>query len=320
MNDDMPMCERNKANHIQSGDYQNQNSHDTYFHQSHHDLNDSEKSLTELNNDVKNDLKDFKSCIRSMRTIHDKLFDRDDQSKTDLKKSITKFLDGQSVSNMFVKNNINDIIIKMKQNEKNCQTINKNMERKIDEWSKSQNVSSEHTDRTDPPPPPPQAQTEQPRFFCLTGEVPSFTPSLCLASILGTPVMSAGFQENTSSCGGAVIGRTIWISSGLALSLTMVAIPACVGNFIIPSAVEETTPRARIPGHPMMPLYYEGDLPTKKFIHTVDCADDYEVILNVHVGDRGKRYAHLWQCMYYRPWTDISSLGLDHEYGGPYIL
>ncbi|GJX68422.1 hypothetical protein Tco_0304149 [Tanacetum coccineum] len=34
------------------------------------------------------------------------------------------------------------------------------MERKIDEWSKSQNVSSEQTDRTDPPPPP-QAHTEQ---------------------------------------------------------------------------------------------------------------------------------------------------------------
>ncbi|GJR03405.1 hypothetical protein Tco_0526389 [Tanacetum coccineum] len=32
------------------------------------------------------------------------------------------------------------------------------MERKIDEWSKSQNVSSEQTDRTDPP--PPQAYTE----------------------------------------------------------------------------------------------------------------------------------------------------------------
>ncbi|GJV61373.1 hypothetical protein Tco_1467473 [Tanacetum coccineum] len=34
------------------------------------------------------------------------------------------------------------------------------MERKIDEWSKSQNVSLEQTIRTDPPPPP-QAQTEQ---------------------------------------------------------------------------------------------------------------------------------------------------------------
>ncbi|GJT81679.1 reverse transcriptase domain-containing protein, partial [Tanacetum coccineum] len=76
----------------------------------------------------------------------------DDQSKTDLEKSINKFLDGQRVSNMFVKNNVNDIIIKMKQNEKNYQTIFKNLERKIDEWSKSQNVSSEQADRTEPPP------------------------------------------------------------------------------------------------------------------------------------------------------------------------
>ncbi|GKB83597.1 hypothetical protein Tco_0950492 [Tanacetum coccineum] len=159
MNDDTPMCERHEANYIKSGGYQNRDSHDSYSHQSHHDPNDSEKSLTELNNDVKNDLEDFKRCICSMRTVHDKLFDRDDQSKTDLEKSITKFLDGQRVSNMFVKNNINDIIIKMKQNEKNCQTIYKNMERKIDEWSKSQNISSEQTNRTEPPPPP-QAQTE----------------------------------------------------------------------------------------------------------------------------------------------------------------
>ncbi|GKA41067.1 hypothetical protein Tco_0733660 [Tanacetum coccineum] len=131
-NDDTPMCERHEVNYIQS---------------------------EELNNDVKNDLEDFKRCIHSMRTVHDKLFDRDDQSKTDLEKSITKFLDSQRISNMFVKNNINDIIIKMKQNEKNCQIIYKNMERKVDEWSKSQNVSSEQTDRTEPPPTP-QAQTE----------------------------------------------------------------------------------------------------------------------------------------------------------------
>ncbi|GJY02906.1 sec23/sec24 transport family protein [Tanacetum coccineum] len=157
-NDDTPMCERHEVCYIQFEGYQNQNSHDSYSHQSHHDPNDSEKSLTDLNNDVKNDLEDFKRCILSMRTVHDKLFDRDDQSKTDLKKSITKFLDGQRVTNIFVKNNINDIIIKMKQNKKNCRTIYKNIERKLDEWSKSQNVSSEQTDRTDLP--PPQAHTE----------------------------------------------------------------------------------------------------------------------------------------------------------------
>nr|GEV66069.1 retrovirus-related Pol polyprotein from transposon TNT 1-94 [Tanacetum cinerariifolium] len=48
----------------------------------------------------------------------------------------------------------------MKQNEKNFQTIFKNMESKIDEWEKSQNISSEQTNWTEPQPPP-QAQTEQ---------------------------------------------------------------------------------------------------------------------------------------------------------------
>ncbi|GJW33453.1 hypothetical protein Tco_0053485 [Tanacetum coccineum] len=179
LNDDTPMCERHEANYIQSEDYQNRNSHDSYSHQSYHDPNDFEKSLTKLNNDVKNDLEDFKRCVRSRRTVHDKLYDRDDgktigvlpnkksktvnqepQSKTDLEKSITKFLDGQRVTNMFFKNNVNDMILKMKQNEKNFQTKIKNMERKIDEWEKSQNISSEQTGRTDPPPLP-QAHTEQ---------------------------------------------------------------------------------------------------------------------------------------------------------------
>ncbi|GKB92840.1 hypothetical protein Tco_0965112, partial [Tanacetum coccineum] len=148
-NDDTPMCERHEANNIQSEGFQNQNSHDSY---------DSEKSLTDLNNDVKNDLEDFKRCVCSMRTVHSKLYEKDDQSKTDFEKSITKFLDGQKVANMYVKNNVKDMILKMKQNEKNFQTIFKNMEIKIDEWEKSQNVSLEKTDMTDPP--PPQAHTE----------------------------------------------------------------------------------------------------------------------------------------------------------------
>ncbi|GJR51532.1 reverse transcriptase domain-containing protein [Tanacetum coccineum] len=176
--DDTPMCKCHEANYIQSEGYQNQNSHDSYSHQTHYDSNDSEKSLTELNNDVINDLEDFKRCIHSMRTVHWKLFARDDgkttgvlpkkkykpinqepQSKTDFEKLMTKFLDDQRVTNMFFKNNVNDMIIKMKQNEKNCQTKIKNMERKMDEWEKSQNISSEQTGRTDPLPPP--AQTEQ---------------------------------------------------------------------------------------------------------------------------------------------------------------
>nr|GEW79988.1 hypothetical protein [Tanacetum cinerariifolium] len=178
MNDDTPMCEHHEANYIRSGGHQNRITHDSYSHQSHHDPNDSEISLTELNNDMRNDLEDFKTCILSMRTVHDKLFDTDDgkttsvlpknkskpinqepQSKTDLKKLMTKFLDGQRVTNMFFKKNVNDMILNMKKNENNFQTIFKNMERKIDEWSKSQNVSLEQTDRTDPPPPL-QAQTK----------------------------------------------------------------------------------------------------------------------------------------------------------------
>ncbi|GJY16803.1 hypothetical protein Tco_0387225 [Tanacetum coccineum] len=174
-NDDTPMCERHEVNYIQYEEYQNRNSHDSYSHQSHYDPNDSEKLLTELNND----LEDFKRYIRSMRTVHDKLFTRDDgkttgvlpnkkskivnqepQSKTDLEKSMTKFLDDQRVTNMFFKNNVNDMILKMKQNEKNFQIKIKKMERKMDEWSKSQNISLEQTDWTEPQPPP-QAQTEQ---------------------------------------------------------------------------------------------------------------------------------------------------------------
>ncbi|GJY30676.1 ARID DNA-binding domain, high mobility group box domain protein, partial [Tanacetum coccineum] len=179
MNDDTLMCERHEVNYIQSEGYQNRNSHYSYSHQSHHDHNDYEKSLTGLNNDVRNDLEDFKRFMCSMRTVHYKLYERDDgkttgdlpkkksktvnqepQSKTDFEKLITKFLDGQRVTNMFVKNNINDMILKMKQNKKNFQTKVKNMERKLDEWEKSQDVSSEQTDRTDPPPPP-QAHAEQ---------------------------------------------------------------------------------------------------------------------------------------------------------------
>ncbi|GJU12943.1 hypothetical protein Tco_1135339 [Tanacetum coccineum] len=130
MNDDTPVCERHEANYIQSEGHHNRISHDSYSHQTYHDPYDSEKLLTELNNDVRNDLEDFKRCIHSMRNVHWKLFKRDDQSKTDFEKSITKFLDGQSVTNM-----------------------------KIDEGEKSQNISSEQTERTDPP--PPQAHTEE---------------------------------------------------------------------------------------------------------------------------------------------------------------
>ncbi|GJW33454.1 hypothetical protein Tco_0053486 [Tanacetum coccineum] len=58
------MCEGHEANYIRSEDYQNQDSHNSFSRQSHYDRNDSEKSLTELNNDVKNDLEDFKRCVQ----------------------------------------------------------------------------------------------------------------------------------------------------------------------------------------------------------------------------------------------------------------
>ncbi|GJW13694.1 hypothetical protein Tco_0017827 [Tanacetum coccineum] len=83
MNDDTPMCERHEANYIQSKDYQNQDYHSSFSHQSHYDPNDYEKSLTELNNDVRNDLDDFKRRIRSMRTVHWKLYDSDNRSLED---------------------------------------------------------------------------------------------------------------------------------------------------------------------------------------------------------------------------------------------
>ncbi|GJX79604.1 hypothetical protein Tco_0327753 [Tanacetum coccineum] len=193
MNDDTPMCERHEANYIQSEDYQNQNSHDSSSRQSFHDPNDSEKSLTELNNDVINDLEYFKRCVHSMKTVHWKLFAKDDrkttgvlpnkksktvnqetQFKTDFEKLMTKFLDDQRVTSMFFKNNVNDMILKMKQNEKNFQTKIKNMEIKIDEWSKSQNISLEQTDWTDPP--PPQAHTEHVNSV-FTGSEKSDDPS-----------------------------------------------------------------------------------------------------------------------------------------------
>ncbi|GJS96408.1 hypothetical protein Tco_0803376 [Tanacetum coccineum] len=114
LNDDTPMCERHEANYIQSEGNKDQNSHDSHSHQSHHDLNDLEKSLTELNNDVRNDLEDFKRRIHGMRTVHWKLFaindgkttsvlpnkeskrvNQEPQSKTDLEKSMNKLFDGQ---------------------------------------------------------------------------------------------------------------------------------------------------------------------------------------------------------------------------------
>ncbi|GJS88902.1 hypothetical protein Tco_0771538 [Tanacetum coccineum] len=88
MNDDTPMCERHEVNYIQSRGYYNRNSHDSYSHQSHYKQpqsnSDSEKTTAELIIGVKNDLEDFKSYIRSKRSNHDKLFDRDDGKTTSI--------------------------------------------------------------------------------------------------------------------------------------------------------------------------------------------------------------------------------------------
>ncbi|GJT69930.1 hypothetical protein Tco_1029216 [Tanacetum coccineum] len=83
MNNDTPMCEVRKPITSNLKVIEKQNSQDdSHSHQSHHDRNDSEKSLTELNNDVRNDLEDFKRCIHSMRTVHWKLFAKDDGKTT----------------------------------------------------------------------------------------------------------------------------------------------------------------------------------------------------------------------------------------------
>ncbi|GJR06797.1 hypothetical protein Tco_0529781 [Tanacetum coccineum] len=82
LNDGTPMYECHEANYIQSEGNKDQNSRDSHSCQSHYDPIDSEKSLTELNNDVKNDLEDFKRHIHSMRTVHWKLFNRDDGKTT----------------------------------------------------------------------------------------------------------------------------------------------------------------------------------------------------------------------------------------------
>ncbi|GJW64589.1 RNA-directed DNA polymerase, eukaryota, reverse transcriptase zinc-binding domain protein [Tanacetum coccineum] len=73
LNDDTPMCERHEVNSIQSEDYQNQNSHDSFSHQSLHDPNDSEKSLT-VNGTGGDRLGDFKMRVRSRNKEYGSLF------------------------------------------------------------------------------------------------------------------------------------------------------------------------------------------------------------------------------------------------------
>ncbi|GJR12786.1 hypothetical protein Tco_0795438 [Tanacetum coccineum] len=89
MNDDTPMCERHETNYIQSEGYRNQNSQDSFSHQSLHDPNDSEKSLTELNNDTVHwklyDIGDRKTT-GVLRNKESKTVNQEPQLKTDLEK------------------------------------------------------------------------------------------------------------------------------------------------------------------------------------------------------------------------------------------
>nr|GEV84852.1 hypothetical protein [Tanacetum cinerariifolium] len=66
-----------------------------------------------------------------------------------------------------------------------------------------------------------------------TGEHPSHTFSLCSDMCRGTPVISAGFQANTSRL--RLSPETIVHSSGIILLLWRVSIPPKTGNFSIPS-------------------------------------------------------------------------------------
>jgi hypothetical protein len=79
LNVDTPMCERHEANYIQLGNYQSQIPRDQYFHQSPYEPpqsnNDYEKSLAELNNDVKRDFEDFRRYWCSTRTSLALLYD-----------------------------------------------------------------------------------------------------------------------------------------------------------------------------------------------------------------------------------------------------
>ncbi|GKF53670.1 hypothetical protein Tco_0160580 [Tanacetum coccineum] len=104
----------------------------------------------------------------------------------------------------------------------------------------------------------------------------------------GTPVISAGFQAKTSkfcpskvhsslrpfSVRGRVLGPEIIAHSiGMILLLRSVTVPPLTGNFNIPCTVDGMARIFLIPGLPIIPLCWDGDLITMKFIHTeVECS------------------------------------------------
>ncbi|GKF11587.1 hypothetical protein Tco_0049513, partial [Tanacetum coccineum] len=72
---------------------------------------------------------------------------------------------------------------------------------------------------------------------------------------------------------GRVLGPEIIAHSiGMILLLRNVIVPPSTGNFSIPCAVDGMTRIFLIPGQPIIPLCWDGDLTTMKFIHAeVEC-------------------------------------------------
>nr|GEU62494.1 hypothetical protein [Tanacetum cinerariifolium] len=102
---------------------------------------------------------------------------------TDLQVTPTKpgrmtkpYLSHRFIANCFNARNLK-MEVKIKQNEENCQILFRSIERIIDEWEKSQNVSSEQTNMTEPPPPP-QAQTEQANAVFTVSEMSDDPPKV----------------------------------------------------------------------------------------------------------------------------------------------
>ncbi|GJU76350.1 hypothetical protein Tco_1273420 [Tanacetum coccineum] len=74
--------------------------------------------------------------------------------------------------------------------------------------------------------------------------------------------------------GGRVLGLEIIAHSiGMILLLCNVTVPPSTGNFNIPCAVDGMAWIFLIPGLPIIPLCWDGDLTTMKFIHAeVECS------------------------------------------------
>ncbi|GKA67878.1 hypothetical protein Tco_0767795 [Tanacetum coccineum] len=116
-----------------------------------------------------------------------------------------------------------------------------------------------------------------PLFFCLTGRHPSRIFKQCSAMLRGMPVISAGFQEKTSKfCPSRVHSSlrpfSVRVRISLHTPLRCVTVPPSTGNFSIPCVVDGMARIFLIPGLPIIPLCWDGDLTTMKFIHAeVEC-------------------------------------------------